>query len=103
MWAHFSPAETHIRFSFLYWVKAPAGMDLMEFCSRRLGNRAENSQLTIHPATSGCWGPRGQDGPGHHVAHILGQGGQANTVQRSEAQVLVHGAAGPGSDSSGES
>jgi hypothetical protein len=47
----FFPRETHIRFSFLYWVKAPAGMDLMEFCSRRLEKRAEKSQLINHLST----------------------------------------------------
>jgi hypothetical protein len=41
-----SPRGTHMRFSFLYCVKAPAGMDLMEFCSRRLENKAEKSLLS---------------------------------------------------------
>lgn len=29
-------SKTYILFSFLYWVKAPGGMILMRFCSKRL-------------------------------------------------------------------
>lgn len=59
-WARLCQAETHIRFSFLYGVKAPAGMDLMEFCSRRLGNRAEESQLTVRPSPGVAEGSEGR-------------------------------------------
>lgn len=60
-----------MRFSFLYGVKAPAGMARMEFCSRRLGSRADRSQLATHPSTGGADG--GGDGVvSHHMAQILG-------------------------------
>lgn len=33
---HVGLIKTYILFSFLYWVKAPGGMTLMRFCSKRL-------------------------------------------------------------------
>lgn len=113
-WKHsdkFFPRETHIRFSFLYWMKAPAGMDLMEFCSRRLEERAKKGQLVNHISTRDHGGDAIFSGLGDRMLSLStgAQGTRPGYVRQDKhcnshsVQLLAHRASSKGPRATGES